>query len=598
MRCVITIASPSRLASGLRAIEANPAALLLYIGGMRCCSLRFLLLAGGLSGFALQAQQGAGDRQAFAAARAIKDPAQRVQALTHLAADYPGTGVAHQAASLALDTDLQSFPERTAEIHALAAADVNNTAAGFERWSEEARIADLMASAGPNGADLPDAHRWASEAVQALTEGSYHRQMTAMQAKYKLDRLTPKQLHADFVKTRASFLAALANVALREKDTAAADVALTEANRLDPLSSEVSSLRGQLALARGTDREALDNFERAEAEGDLKEPWRGEMARLAKKLDGSDESALNVAVDALYSKLFPPPFALPPRKLPAGGHTVLLELFTGSGCQPCVAPDLAVESLLRSYTRQDLVVLEYDEHIPQPDPLANPDSVSRAALYRVGTTPEAFLDGAELPVVGAARGDVENVVVEFADQLEARAAEPSPVQLVLTAVRGTAGDIKVEATLTLQATQTPSLATPQTPLVSASRPNVTGGLPAHPVLRFALVQDGIRYSGENGIRFHRMVVRAMAKVAAPDLTAAGAGGTSPTVGTSFRPAEIAQDEITYLNAFEKGNERFGSVHFLTKDIPIQPDRLAVAAWLEDPASHGVLATAYAPVPTN
>ncbi|MGI4827660.1 MAG: tetratricopeptide repeat protein, partial [Janthinobacterium lividum] len=328
----------------------------------RFVGLVFLVL--GVSGLTLQAQQQAQDRQAFAAARAIKDPAQRVKALRQVAADYPGTGLAHQAAMLTLDADLQSFPERTEEIHGLAMADVRDTAAGFERWSEEARIADLLASAGPSGADLPDAHTWAYDAVQALTEERYRRQMAAMQVKYKLDRLTPKQLHANFSKIRASFLAALANVDLREKSVEGADQALAEAYRLNPLSSEVSSLRGQLALARHADREALDDFEHAAAEGDLQQPWRSQMLELYKELGRGDEAGLNAEVDSLYGKLFPPAFTLPPRTLAAGGHTVLLELFTGAGCEPCVAPDLAVESLLGSYTRQDLVVLEFDEHIP------------------------------------------------------------------------------------------------------------------------------------------------------------------------------------------------------------------------------------------
>ena len=546
-----------------------------------------LCLALGTSASFALAQQGAQDRQAFLAARALTDPALRVAALQQFAADYPGTGLARQAAMLALDTDLQAFPQRTAEIHNLAAADVNETSPGFERWSEEARLADMLASAGPHGADLTDAHLWAAEAVGALSEESYRRQMTAMQAKYKLDRLTPRQLHADFVKTRASFLAALANVALRENDPEAADRALAEAVRLNPLSSEVSSLQGQLALQRHADRDALHDFERAEVEGDLKEPWRGEMLRLYQQLENGDEAALNAEVDALYGKLFPPPFALPARVLPAGGHTVLLELFTGSGCEPCVAPDLAIESLLGSYTRQDLVVLEYDEHIPRPDPLANPDSVSRAAVYRVGTTPEAFLDGAELPVVGAGRADVENVVVEFADQVEARAAQSSPLTLALSAFRGAAGEIEAQAMLSRTAAPAPATAVP-----SGKKP-VASSLPAHPVVRFALVEDHIRYSGENGIRFHRMVVRSMARVAGPDLTQEAS--TPAAANASFRPAEIAGDELLYLNAFEKGNDRFGKMEFLTKNIPIQPDHLAVVAWIEDPATHEVLQAAYTPV---
>ena len=538
-------------------------------------------------------QRRAQDQAAFLKARSITEPEERVAALKQFAQDYEGTPLAQRAALLELDTLLQTFPDRTADIHALAQADVQGTAPGFERWSEEARIADLLASAGPAGADLADAKPWAQDAVLSLTEESYRRQMTAMQAKYKLPPLTAKQLHHDFLKYRASALAALANVDLRAKDAEGADHALAEAYRLDPLSSEISSLRGQLALARHQDAEALEDFEHAEVLGDLKEPWRAEMLRLYAELEHGDEAGLNAKIDALYATMFPPAFSLPPRKLPAGGHTTLLELFTGSGCEPCVAPDLAVESLLSSYSRQDLVVLEYDEHIPRPDPLANPDSVARAATYRVGTTPEAFLDGDELPVVGASRSDVENVVVSFAEQIEDRAAVASPVKLQLTASRGSAGIISAQASVT-------ALPLPATAPTSHSRGQdaPAASLPTHPIVRFALVEDHIRYSGENGIRFHRMVVRAMARGFGPDLTAATASSSAAPVEASFNPAELTSNQQKYLLGFATGNDRFGEVHFLTTQIPIQTDHLAVVAWVEDPQTRTVLQAAYIPVPAR
>ena len=565
-------AVPCVAAAGPGAVPRPP---LLYSEGMRPLPFALLWASIGLCILPAGGQQQAQDRAAFVAARAITDPAGRVTALAGFAQANAGTGLAHQAQMLELDTLLQSFPERTAEIHALVASDVEETSAGFERWSEEARLADLLAGAGPAGADLPEARTWAQDAVQAMTEESYAHQMKLMAAKYKLPSIPTKQVHGDFLRTRASFLAALANVDLREKDADAADHALAEAYRLNPLSSEVSSLRGQLALERHQDAEALDDFERAEAMGDLKEPWRAEMLRLYQQIDKGDEAGLNDQIDVVYKKLFPPPFALPPRKLAAGGHTVLLELFTGSGCEPCVAPDLAVESLLGSYSRQDLAVLEFDEHIPMPDPLANPDSVARAATYRVGSTPAAFLDGEELPVVGASRSDVENVVVSFAEAIEDRAAEPTGVQLALTAVRGSGGEITAHVSISAQASP-------------AGQKLV---IPAGAVLRFALVQDEVRYSGENGMRFHRMVVRKLVRVSAPALTS----GAPAFAAASFRPAEIAQDQTTYLKAYAKGNDRFGEVHFLATDIPMQPNHLAVVAWIEDPSTQAIFDAAYVPV---
>ena len=547
------------------------------------CALASLACAG-------QEMQRAQDRADFAKARAVTDPEQRLAALKVFAAQYRGTPLARRASALELETLLRSFPDRTAEIHPLAAEAVAAVPAGFERWSEKARVADLLASAGTAGADLPAAEAWAKEAVTAMTEESYRREMRAVELRYKLPALRPAQRHREFARTRASFLAALANVQLREHDAEAAGRLLAEAERLDPLSSEVSSLKGQLALTGHREDEALADFEQAEAEGDLKEPWRSTMVRLYLQTQHRGEEAptapgaepitampagLGQAIDRLYGQLFPPPYALAPRRLPAGGHTVLLELFTGSGCEPCVAPDLAVESLLGTYSPEDLVVLEYDEHIPRPDPLANPDSVGRAGTYRVGTTPEAFLDGEELPVVGASRSDVENVVVSFADAVEEQASTPPGVGLALRVQRGERGILQATADLS-----------PQVP-VAAGR-----ALPRRTLVHLALVEDHVRYSGENGIRFHRMVVRALSQASGPDLTKITAG--SP-VSASFDPREIANHQRLYLEAFEKSNDRFGEVQFRTKDIPMQPDQLGVVAWVEDPATHEVLQAIYQPV---
>ncbi len=549
--------------------------------------------------------QQAQDQAAFAKARAVTEPEARVTALEQFTAAYPRTALAKRAADLELETLLRAFSERTAAIHALAGAEVARSAPGFERWTEEARLADLLASAGPAGADLPDAKLWATAAVAAMTEESYRRQMRAMETRYKLPPLTGAQRHREFARTRASFLAALANVDLRTKDMEGADRALAEAVRLDPLSSEVSSLRGQLALEQKQDREALELFERAEAEGDLKEPWRGEMVRLYAQQHGEADRAdsegtagmasgvgrpvppgLDDEIDALYAKLFPPLYQLSPRTLPAGGHTVLLELFTGAGCAPCAAPDLAVESLLGTYPRQDLVVLEYDEHIPRPDPLTNPDTVARAAAYHVGMTPQAFMDGEEVPVGGASRADVENVVLGFADEVEERAAEVTGVRLAMTVTRSPNGAAQAHVLVSREAW--PGMQT------AAIHPNPGATLPpSRLVAHFALVEDNVRYSGENGIRFHRMVVRALGK---PAVLGPPAKAVGEVAEASFVPGEIEQAQSRYLNEFEKNNDRFGEVRLLTKDIPMQQSHLAIVTWVEDPSSHHVLQAAFQELP--
>ncbi len=524
------------------------------------------------------ARSGAEDKEAFRVARATAEPEPRLAALRDFAARFPDSALRRKATELALETVLRSFPERTEQVHALAAGQIADAPAGLERNLEQARVADALASAEPAGADLPAAQGWAEAAVSALNEDNFRRETAATQRRYRLPPLSASEVHRSFVHDRVLCLAALANVYLREAKPERAEPLLVEASRLDPLSSEVNALEGQLALDGHRDAAALEAFERAEATGELAAPWHAQALRLYTAGGGQGgEAGFEAKIDALYAKLMPAVFTLPPRTLPAGGHTALLELFTGSGCEPCVAPDLAVESLLATYGRHDLAVLEYDENIPRPDPLTNPASESRAVMYRVGSTPEAFLDGAPLPVAGSTRGDAENVVVGFASELEDEAAQPSPLRLTLEGTQ-TAGAVTAHAAISLA------------PGVPA------GSIPGRAAVHVALVQDDIRYSGENGIRFHRMVVRAMGPETALRLGAGPAGESSQSVDAGFDLGTVETTLRSYLEAYEHRNDRFGEIRFRTTDLPLDPAHLGVVVWVQEVATRAVLQAAFLAVP--
>ena len=109
------------------------------------------------------------------------------------------------------------------------------------------------------------------------------------------------------------------------------------------------------------------------------------------------------------------------------------------------------------------------------------------------------------------------------------------------------------------------------------------------MVNFALVEDGIRYSGENGVRFHRMVVRALAKPA--DSGFPLELGKTATADAAFDPAAISATLAEYLTQYEKSNDRFGPIKFISKDTTMQPELLAVAAWVQDTATHRVLQSA-------
>ena len=108
---------------------------------------------------------------------------------------------------------------------------------------------------------------------------------------------------------------------------------------------------------------------------------------------------------------------------------------------------------------------------------------------------------------------------------------------------------------------------------------------------FALAEDKLRYAGQNGIRFHRMVVRALHQVPAASVL-----GTSTAAYTiTFQPASLDRDQAAYLADYEIHNDRFGAFHFPVRSLPIHPDHLALVAWVQDPLTKRILQAAFAGV---
>ncbi len=531
----------------------------------------------------VKAQVPSGEQASFSAAVTQTAPDLRIHALQQFLLAYPHASRRSAAQQLLLEAYLNTFPEPTGSIHALATAQIAAASPGVDRWTEEARIADLLANAGEHGADLSDAEVWAQDAVTSMTEPAYRQQMARMQTRYKLSALTPRQLQHQFRSDRAACLAALANVSLRQGQVGRAEPFLQEALRLDPRSSESHRLAGELALVQGQKEKALSALIQANALGPIPTAWRKQEEDLFEEEEHGNVTALEDRIDTAYRAAYPSPFSLPNRQLPPGGHPVLLELFTGSDCAPCAGPDLAVDSLLGAYRRSDLVALEFDEHVPRPDPLATPATVARADFYGVGATPTAFLDGQSVDLLGSSRQDVANIVVNLADQVEDRAPLPSGLHLSLAANWTGANVIHSTAAIAQLPIAVPA---------ASSTGDASLRALARAVVNIALVEDDLRYLGKNGVRFHRMVVRALQQ--APAVTFL-AGLPNPSV-ISFDPKQIQTEQSAYLSDYEIHNDRFGVFRFPTRELPIRLDRLAVVAWVQDPASRTVLQSAFVAVP--
>jgi hypothetical protein len=112
-------------------------------------------------------------------------------------------------------------------------------------------------------------------------------------------------------------------------------------------------------------------------------------------------------------------------------------------------------------------------------------------------------------------------------------------------------------------------------------------------VNFALVEDNVRYQGENGVRFHRMVVRALPSPATSVPTVAP--GT-PTFESTFNVAQISQKLAAYLDSYETNHDPLRKVEFMSKDTTMNLNHLAVVAWVQDSTTHRVLQTRFSPVP--
>ena len=233
-------------------------------------------------------------------------------------------------------------------------------------------------------------------------------------------------------------------------------------------------------------------------------------------------------------------------------RVVLLELFTGAQCPPCVAADVAFDALLETYKPTELVALEYHLHIPGPDPMTNADSEARSAYYGVRGTPSTYFNGsAEAPGGGFALEHAETKYQEYREAIEQRLEGRKRASIDLQVDR--AGD-KVQIRATAKA---------------------DGG--SKPRLRLALVEGAVRYVGGNKLRFHHHVVRALP---------GGAEG-QPLEGGQAQ-ADVTVDLEGLRTALGSEIDTFAQTRSFPGVLsPIRLEGLSVVAFVQDDADKSV-----------
>jgi hypothetical protein len=247
----------------------------------------------------------------------------------------------------------------------------------------------------------------------------------------------------------------------------------------------------------------------------------------------------------------------------ANDRAVLVELFTGAQCPPCIAADLAFDVLGKTYKPADVVLLQYHLHIPGADPLTNPDTEGRHRFYEdeIEGTPTILFNGKAGASGGGSADAAQEKYKEYRKVIDPLLEKPTSIKLKANAVRK--GD-KLEITAQASGVDKPG---------EKLR------------LRLALVEEQVRYTGGNGLRYHHHVVRALP---------GGAEGMALKEKTGKQTATVDLQELRekwnrYLNAAAK------RLRFTNSSRPMEFRKLAVVAFVQDDATKEVLQAVQVPV---
>jgi len=244
---------------------------------------------------------------------------------------------------------------------------------------------------------------------------------------------------------------------------------------------------------------------------------------------------------------------------------VLAEVFTGAGCGPCAGADVAFDAAMERYARKDVAVVMYHVHVPRPDPMTTEATTARYKLYGANGVPAFAIDGKKT-VGGGSRDMAPEVFERFQKDLENDLETPAEASL------------KIDAHLHENAVA-----------VSAVVDDVKSDSKDLKV-QILLVEKEIRYLGENGIRFHPMVVRAFGGDRQEGY-AINAGGKA-TIARSFYLEGISREIKQQLDDYEAKGHRGESFTFSAKKYQIDRGNLAVVVFVQDAKTRHVLQAAY------
>jgi len=504
------------------------------------------------------------DRKAYSDAMAIKEPEKKIEALQQVLMDFPDSQAAGAVQQAIFDTLVKNFPDQ--KIRILEQANVITAKA------TDAQKPNIFGSLGTQLCDagilLDEAENYATKSL-ALIEQEL--------AKLKENPPPPPPATAqgnanprpapnpaaNFERARTASQLTLGRIYLKQGKLDAAEKNLKGALSTNPQLTAATLALAELYDKRGDSENALNAYITAASTSKMPVASRQALNALYAKSHKGSTAGLEETLDAKYLDLNPPPFEVEPYKAAATrtDRVVLAEVFTGSGCPPCVAADLAADLAMERYNRQELAVIIYHEHIPQPDPMTTPQTTARFKYYAGTGVPTLAIDGVST-VGGGARNATRGVYDRITKVIEKKLEVPAEAKLKL--------DAKLDGTI-VRANCTVDGVTSESPDLK---------------LHIVLVEGKLRYTGENGVRFHPMVVRSMAGA---DGTGLGIKSKGPETFTwDFDLNKISTAIKQHLDEYEAGGHRGNTFTFVEKKFAIDPTDLSVAAFVQDAKTKAIL----------
>jgi tetratricopeptide (TPR) repeat protein len=518
--------------------------------------LAFLLMAQSPAPPAAAAPDIPADRKAWMELSKIKEPKPKLLALEKFMRENPKSGMLAMARESYVGTLVKVAPSKASgKTEKLAKTLSPGEAAGLFK-----SLADNLKDA--SGFD-EQSEKAARRALELITSKAAEAEARAEAEKMKDSPAMVAMIEGRQKTQPAAYHFSLGQVMEKRGRAAEAQAQYVEALKIDPrLSGAAVALAGVENAAGHTDLalayQAQSLLSSATPEG------KKVFAEMWTKAKGST-TGMEAYLDARHKELFKSPAHAEAYKAPATrtSRVALAEIYTGAGCPPCAGADMAFDVVLERYPRADVAVLMFHQHIPRPDPIANSDTVARWKWLQGRGVPTMLIDGVPVQGGGGNAAMAQGIANRLIETLDER----------LQRVAGAAIELGVSNTGRVVTSTIGTRTLEQLPDLK---------------IHVALVEKEIHYSGENGVRFHPMVVRAFA--------------TLPLTALSIHmfDLETVRSELKkHIDEFEKHDDRHnkdGNYRFYERRQELDAANLAVVVFIQNTKTREVLQAAYADAP--